>query len=239
MNFNTVTDFEKAVAEYFGASYAIAVDSCTHGVELCLRYTKATKISVPKNTYLSIPFLANKLNILREWRDENWLDYYYLTDNVIDAAVLWKENSYISGTFMNLSFQYQKHLSLGRGGMILTDNKEAAEQLKKMSYDGRLPNIPWRDQDIEIAGYHYYMTPETAQLGLDKLPAAKQSTPRQWTVNDWPDLTQMTVFKGEDKIAYIYESTNDPNIIRRRKFGDYTFYEYCEINKIDPYTQTR
>jgi dTDP-4-amino-4,6-dideoxygalactose transaminase len=96
---------------------------------------------------------------------------------------------------MSLSFQYQKHLSLGRGGMILTDNKEAAIQLKKMSYDGRLPNIPWRDQNIDTIGYHYYMTPETAQLGIDKLPAAIEATPRQWTVNDWPDLTQMTIFK--------------------------------------------
>ena len=96
---------------------------------------------------------------------------------------------------MSLSFQYQKHLSLGRGGKILTDNKEAAIQLKKMSYDGRLPNIPWRDQNIDTIGYHYYMTPETAQLGLDKLPSAIKTIPRQWTTNDWPDLTQMTVFK--------------------------------------------
>jgi dTDP-4-amino-4,6-dideoxygalactose transaminase len=130
-----------------------------------------------------------------EWRDEDWKDCYYVTDTVVDAAVLWKRNSYIPGTFMSLSFQYQKHLSLGRGGMILTDDKEAAIQLKKMSYDGRLPNIPWRDQDIDTIGYHYYMTPETAQLGLDKLPAAIEATPRQWTVNDWPDLTQMTIFK--------------------------------------------
>ncbi len=196
MNFNTVVEFEKQVAEYFAAPYAVAVDSCTHGVELCLRYTKAKHISVPKNTYLSIPFLAEKLNIEREWRYENWIDYYYLTDIVVDAAVLWKPNSYISGTYMNLSFQYQKHLSLGRGGMILTDSKEAAEQLKKMSYDGRLPNIPWRDQDIDTIGYHYYMTPETAQLGIDKLPQAKLTTPRQWVVEDWPDLTQMSIFRS-------------------------------------------
>jgi dTDP-4-amino-4,6-dideoxygalactose transaminase len=196
MNFNTVVEFEKQVAEYFAAPYAVAVDSCTHGVELCLRYTKAKHISVPKNTYLSIPFLAEKLNIEREWRYENWIDYYYLTDVVVDAAVLWKPNSYISGTYMNLSFQYQKHLSLGRGGMILTDSKEAAEQLKKMSYDGRLPNIPWRDQDIDTIGYHYYMTPETAQLGIDKLPQAKLTTPRQWVVEDWPDLTQMSIFRS-------------------------------------------
>lgn len=194
MTFNTVSDFEKEIADFFGAPYAIAVDSCTHGVELCLRYTKATTISVPKNTYLSIPFLAEKLGIQRVWRDEDWQDYYYLTDAVIDAAVLWKPGSFVRGTFMSLSFQYQKHLSLGRGGAILTDNKEAALILKKMSYDGRVPNIAWRDQNIEVVGYHYYMTPETAQLGLDKLPFAKLTQPRQWTVNDWPDLTQMKVF---------------------------------------------
>lgn len=194
MNFNIVSQFENKIAEFFGAPYAIAVDSCTHGVELCLRYTNADSISVPKNTYLSIPFLFRKLNIELEWRNEDWKDYYYVTDTVVDAAVLWKKDSYVPGTFMSLSFQYQKHLSLGRGGMILTDDKQAADQLKKMSYDGRLPNIPWRDQNIDTVGYHYYMTPETAQLGLDKLPAAIQTAPRQWTVADWPDLTQMLVF---------------------------------------------
>ena len=196
MNFQAVTEFENKIAEFFGSPYAIAVDSCTHGIELALKYTKTNLITVPKHTYLSIPFLAEKLGLQRIWKDENWVDYYYLTDQVIDAAVLWKPNSYIPGNFMGVSFQYQKHLSLGRGGIILTDNKEAAVQLKKMSYDGRLPNIPWRDQNIDTIGYHYYMTPETAQLGLDKLPQAIQTPPRQWVVSDWPDLTQMNIFKN-------------------------------------------
>ena len=195
MSFQVVTEFERNIAHYFGAPYAVAFDSCTHGIEVCLRYTNATLISVPKRTYISIPFLANKIGIELEWRDEEWQDYYYLTDNIIDSAVLWEKNSYIPNTFMGLSFQYQKHLSLGRGGIILTDNKEAALELKKMSYDGRLPNIPWRNQDINTMGYHYYMTPETAQLGLDKLPKAIQSPPKKWVITDWPDLTKMEVFK--------------------------------------------
>lgn len=195
MSFDIVTRFEKEVAEFFGAPYAIAVDSCTHGIELCLRHTLADHIIVPKNTYISVPFLAKKLWIDLFWKDENWVDYYYITKDVIDAAVLWKPNSYVPGTYMSVSFQYQKHLSLGRGGIILLDSESDAIQLKKMSYDGRLPNIPWRDQDIDTIGYHYYMTPETAQLGLDKLPTAIQTTPRQWTTQDWPDLTKMTVFK--------------------------------------------
>ena len=196
MNFDIVEKFEKSIAEFFGSPFAVAVDSCTHGVELSLRLTGADNITVPNRTYLSIPFLANKLWIDRFWKDEEWVDYYYLTDRVIDSAVLWKPKSYIPNTLMSLSFQYQKHLSLGRGGMVLCDNEKDALELKKMSYDGRLPGIPWRDQNISSIGYHYYMTPETAQLGLDKLNKAIETSPRQWVVTDWPDLTQMNIFKN-------------------------------------------
>ena len=195
IDFKVVEDFENQLAAFFNAPYAIAVDGCTHAIELCLRYTGATKITVPKHTYLSIPFLSNKLNIDMEWKDEDWSNYYYLTENVIDAAVLWKRDSYVPNTFMNISFQFKKHLKLGRGGVILCDNEEAAIELKKMSYDGRLPSIPWRNQDIETVGYHYYMTPETAQLGIDLLPEAIVTEPVKWVLNDWPDLTKLTVFK--------------------------------------------
>ena len=196
MSFEAITKFENEIAAFFGAPYAVAVDCCTHAIELCMRDQKTQNFTVPKRTYISVPFLSNKLNIDFSWRDEDWQDYYYIGNtNIIDAAVLWKKDSYISGTFMCLSFQFRKHLSLGRGGMILTDNKDAAIRLKKMSYDGRIPNIPWREQDIATFGYHYYMTPETALLGLEKLPQAIATEPQQWTVTDWPDLTQMEIFK--------------------------------------------
>jgi hypothetical protein len=39
------------------------------------------------------------------------------------------------------------------------------------------------------------MTPETAQIGINKLPDAIERQPKQWTINDWPDLTQMDIFK--------------------------------------------
>jgi len=195
MSFDVVGEFEQEIARFFGAPYAVAVDCCTHGLELCLRFTEAQKINVPAHTYISVPFLAKKLNIKFEWRDEEWSDFYYLTDKIIDAAVLWKRGSYISNTFMCLSFQFKKHLSLGRGGIILLDDKESYKSLKKMSYDGRIPNIPWREQNITTMGYHYYMTPETAQFGLNKLQEAIESPPRQWNITDWPDLTKMKVFK--------------------------------------------
>ena len=195
MSFNIVTEFEYEVAKFFGAPYAIAVDSCTHGIELALRYTDTKTITVPKHTYISVPFLAQKLNIELCWKDEDWMDYYYLAPGIIDAAVLWKPKSYIPHTFMAVSFQFQKHLSLGRGGILLVDNSHAADKIKKMSYDGRSQNKPWMEQNIDTIGYHYYMTPETAKLGLEKLEKVKNEIPKQWNYADYPDLTQMSVFK--------------------------------------------
>ena len=196
MSFDVIEEFEKEIAKFYGAPYAVAVDCCTHALELCMRQQKIKHYTVPKRTYISVPFLASKLGITFDWREENWQDFYYLGGtNIIDAAVLWKENSYIPNTFMCVSFQYRKHLSLGRGGIILTDNKESAIMLKKMSYDGRLPVIPWREQNIDTIGFHYYMTPETAQLGLNKLEIAKKTEPKIWKIEDWPDLTEMEIFK--------------------------------------------
>ena len=200
MDFNTITEFENEIAKFFGAPYAVAVDCCTHGIELCLRLTNTTKINVPKRNYLSVPYQDDKLGIELEWRNDDWKNFYTLNyddKRIIDAAVLWNKDSYIPNTMMALSFQFQKHLSLGRGGMILCDNEDDAKMLKKMSYDGRLPNTPWREQNIETMGYHYYMTPETAQKGLDKLKDAIETEPRQWVATDWPDLTQMKIFKNK------------------------------------------
>lgn len=195
MSFNVINKFENEIASFFGTPYAVAVDCCTHGIELCLRQQKIQKIIVPKRTYISVPFLAHKLKIKLEWKDENWKDYYYIGDtNIIDAAVLWRKNSYIENTFMCLSFQFRKHLSLGRGGMILTDNELMARELKRLSYDGREEHTPWRQQNIDKFGFHYYMTPETAQKGLEKLAHAKKTPAKQWTVEDWPDLTKMEIF---------------------------------------------
>tara|TARA_R110001583_G_scaffold48432_4_gene151798 strand:+ start:472 stop:1065 length:594 start_codon:yes stop_codon:yes gene_type:complete len=195
MSFESIREFERQVANYFGSPHAVAVDCCTHAVELCMRHQDVKHFSVPKRTYISIPFLANKLNIEFDWRDEKWKDYYYIGNtNIIDAAVLWKKDSYIPNTFMCLSFQFRKHLSLGRGGMILTDNEQASIDLKKMSYDGRIPDVPWREQNITTHGFHYYMTPETADAGIEKLPTAISTVPKQWTITDWPDLTEMDIF---------------------------------------------
>ena len=195
---NLVNQFEKTIANFYGSTYAVAVDCCTHAIELCLRLTNPSLVACPKKTYVSVPMTFEKLGIAWEFVDTPWRDYYYITNtNIVDYAVHWKANSFQKGHFNCLSFQFKKHLNLGRGGMILTDDREAAIKLKKMSYDGRLPDIPWAQQNIEMMGYHYYMTPETAELGLTKLEQVRNSPPRVWSDQDYPDLSTMKVFNAK------------------------------------------
>lgn len=192
----TIEKFEQLIADYYNAPYAVAVDCCTHAIELCLRIEDIQyTINCPTRTYLSIPMTFEKLNLDWEFDDYEWEDYYFIgCTNIIDAAVYWKKNGYVPGTKMCLSFQYRKHLNLGRGGMILLDNEEQAVLLRKMRYDGRLDNIPWAEQDVDTMGYHYYMTPETAQSGIYRFATAEVTEPRKWSHLDYPDLSKMKVF---------------------------------------------
>lgn len=199
MSFNTVELFEKKIAEFYGAPYAVATDCCTHAVELSLRMQQPTGvITVPKQTYISIPFTLQKLGLDWQWKDEEWQHYYYLGGtNIIDAAVHFQEHGYVPNTLMCLSFQFKKPLGLGRGGAILCPTFEEYVELKKMSYDGRYGDTPWMEQSIDTMGYHYYMTPETAEQGVRKLPVVAKKEWPVWTQGNYPDLSLLPVFDGK------------------------------------------
>lgn len=205
MSFKSVEQFESKVAEFYNAPFAVATDCCTHAVELCLRMKEPFGFTtVPKHTYISIPFTLKKLGLPWEFRDDPWTDFYYLgSTNIIDAAVYFQRGGYIHNTLMCLSFQFKKPLGLGRGGMVLCSTEEEYVTLKKMSYDGRYGDTPWAEQSIDTMGYHYYMTPETAQQGIDKLPWVAEKKWPQWSWKDYPDLSKMPVFEQDNMLYYV------------------------------------
>ena len=96
--------------------------------------------------------------------------------------------------FVLLLPQNANHSWVYRGGIILLDDKDKYEDLIRLVYDGRnRSDTPYNKQKCGM-GYHYYMTPETADLGIEKLPQAIKSPPRQWVIEDWPDLRDMEIF---------------------------------------------
>ena len=99
------------------------------------------------------------------------------------------------GGFHVLSFQIKKRIPIGRGGMILTDDLDAYNWLKRASHDGRTPNTNFVNDDITMLGYHYYMTPEDAARGIllmDQTPEVNDDSGNQ---NSYSDLSKLSVFK--------------------------------------------
>ena len=107
---STIHQFEQTIANFYGSTYGIAVDSCTHAMELCMRYEKYDFVEIPTNTYISVPLIMKKIGLKQwRWQVNEWEKYYYIgSTNIVDAAVLWEKNSYIPGTYFCLSFQQRK-----------------------------------------------------------------------------------------------------------------------------------
>ena len=192
-----VREFERSIAEFFGCPEAVATDCCTHALELVLRdLDDQGEIAVPTHTYMSVPMMLDKIGIAYQLVPQHWQETYDLVPGLVtDAATLWRAHSYVPGTVMCLSFQFRKHLSLGRGGMILLDDPQWAKKLRRQRHDGRDPEFTQWQQDISDLGYHYYMTPETAAQGLMLLESRRDAPYRPWGWQDYRDLRELTYFQ--------------------------------------------
>lgn len=165
--------FENKVAEFAGSKYAVAVDCCTHAIELCLAWLELNqmlpnKIAIPEQTYVSVYQTCQRFRptvlLPATWDGR----YQIIGTNIIDAAVQWMPDMYVDGTFHCVSFQIKKPIPIGRGGMILTNDEHAAEWLRLARYDGRDLATPYDAPDhVKYhRGWHYYMTPEDAARGI-------------------------------------------------------------------------
>lgn len=190
--FDAIRDFENALSDYTGAPYVITTDCCTHAIELCFRYKKYNSVTVPKHTYLSVPMVFHKLNIPYTLIDQSWNnEYNFGFTNIWDSARYLMPQMHKPGQMQCLSFGRTKPLEIGRGGAILTDDKNAYDALKKMSYDGRDLSIsPWEKQQSFSIGYHYRMLPEECIIGLTKLNNNDITHSSKYT---YPDLSTISI----------------------------------------------
>jgi dTDP-4-amino-4,6-dideoxygalactose transaminase len=195
--FKVVDMFEQQVAEYTGAPFAVATDSCTSALLLCCAYTKVDDVKIPSNTYVSVPNSIVHAGGTVTFEDLEWQGLYQLKPYPIyDSAKRFTSNMYIPGSFMCLSFHTKKLLPIGRGGMILTDNEDAVAWLKKARYDGRTEGVDLKEEIFETVGWNCYMTPEQAARGIQLLalyPENNEDPP----IENYGDLSKFeSLWKG-------------------------------------------
>ena len=201
--FKIVTMFEEEVAHYTGAKYAVATTSCTDSLWLACVYENVNgkEVTIPKRTYISVPQSIKHAGGNLKFEDLQWSGIYQLKPfPIYDSAKRLTSDMYIPGTHMCLSFHLKKPLCIGKGGMILTDNKEAYDWFIKARYEGRCfknPNMSYREDPIDIMGYNMYMTPEQAARGLWLMQHYPEHAEDQKEIPDYQDLTTYPLFKNE------------------------------------------
>src|SRR5690348_15133866 len=215
--FGVVREFEAALCEYTGAPYAVTTTSCTMALLLAVAWhfrdvhprhrheynlagwMNRRAIEIPKRTYVGVPMSIIHAGGWPTFRDDDWIGAYQLHPlPVWDCARRFTAGMahpvLRPGSMQCVSFHHAKILGDTQGGAILLDDPQADDWLRQARFDGRREGIAPRDQLSWILGWHCYMSPDVAArllLKLSKLPAHNEDLPN----DDYPDLSQMEVFK--------------------------------------------
>lgn len=186
-----IRDFEHAVANYAGAPFGVSTDTCGMALFLCCKYLNVSTVFLPKKNCLVVPTMVKQAGGNIEFVDRPWKGIYRLEPYpIVDSACRFTSGMYIPETLYCLSFQYQKQLDIGRGGMVLTDDPVAADWLRKARFFGRQERP---GSEPEFLGWHAYMEPERAARGLSLLHNVERHYPdREF---DYPDCSKMKVFQ--------------------------------------------
>jgi dTDP-4-amino-4,6-dideoxygalactose transaminase len=198
--FKIVEMFEEHIADYTGAPYAVAIDSCTNALFLCCKYFQVKEVVIPAKTYLSVPQSIIHAGGTVKFRDCDWNGIYQLEPYPIwDSAKRLTSGMYKSGAFMCLSFHIKKHLKIGKGGMILTDNADAVKWFKQARYEGR-NEVPYKKDDIKVMGWNMYMTPVEAAMGLALMQNYPEHMEDQPEPGGYRDLREFEIFKNTEMV---------------------------------------
>jgi dTDP-4-amino-4,6-dideoxygalactose transaminase len=200
-----VTEFENKLAEYAGSKYAVCVDSCSNAMFLCMKFLGITGqiITLPKHTYASTPMQCIHAGNRIQFVDIEWSGEYHLGNTpIVDAATRFRRGMYKPDTYYCVSFHHRKTLKIGRGGVILTNDSEFVKWCRPMIYDGRHKYVMHDVDDYECIGYHMYMTPEDAEIGLAKLNNIADVNPDTGSNFTYKDLSKQSVF-----LPYINEQS--------------------------------
>ena len=193
--FKIVEMFEETIADYTGSPYAVAVTSCTDALFLCCKYFGVEEVTIPAKTYLSVPQSIMHAGGKVKFTDEDWNGIYQLKPYPIyDAAKRLTSGMYVTGSSMCLSFHIKKHLKLGKGGMVLTDNKDIVDWLRVARYEGRHA-VPYKEDNIDSVGWNMYMTPQQATHGLCLMQNYPLHVPDLVENGGYLDLRRFDLFK--------------------------------------------
>ena len=165
-----VEELEKRIAEWAGAPYGVAVESGSAAIFLSLmwhkhKYGHIGAVTIPSRTYPSVPCSIIHAGGKVRFDDIDWAGEYELWPlKIWDSALRFRKGMYYGG-MQCISGHIKKRLNVGRMGMILLDDKDAYEWLKRARFDGRNP-VPLQEDNLTQLGWNLYLSPPDAARAI-------------------------------------------------------------------------
>lgn len=219
--FKITEQFEQELCKYTGAPFCVALDNCSNALFLALYYEFHIKgigkkdwwdekwIMIPKNTYPSVACEIIHAGGVVKFEDglisnTNKIkgSYKLFPTKIYDSSLSFTAGMYKKDTHMCLSFTGPfKHLKLGKGGAILTDDEKAYRWFKKARFSGR-DECSYHEDDFDknpVIGWNFYMPVETAARGLHMMAQFynPDNTPKHNEDLElpYPDLSKFKIWK--------------------------------------------
>jgi dTDP-4-amino-4,6-dideoxygalactose transaminase len=267
-----VDAFEESIASYVGAKHAIAVNSGTAGLHLCVRaagigerdlvittpfsfvsstnvllFEKALPVFVdvdpltgnmdvdktleavddlrkggavaarwlprrenentnPLKAILAVDVFGQPLDYAPLVKAAKQYDLKLIEDSCESLGALYKSRpTGVLGDYGVFAFYPNKQITTGEGGMIVTDDDEAAGLMRALRNQGRAPGDTWL-QHTHL-GYNYRLDEMSAALGLAQMQRIEELIHKRQQVADW-------YRQRLEKIAGVKPPTVVPNTTR-------------------------
>jgi perosamine synthetase len=282
-----VEQFEKAICNYTGAKYGVAVSNGTaalHIACLTLGLKKGDEVIVPAITFVASsncvlycdakPIFCdieeNTLNldcykieklitdktkaIIAVDMAGQMCDYHklkkickkYNLKLIEDAAhslgaqenkCLHKPNVGSFADMTTFSFHPVKNITTGEGGMVLTNNKEYYNLLKKYRSHGITKDFKNREKngnheyDIDLLGYNYRMTDIQATLGISQLKKIDMFMKRREEIKNYY-LKELNNSDNVECLDYKFNSANHLFIVKVKNRKRNELYNLLKKNNI-------
>lgn len=183
-----VGEFERRFADYVGAKYAVSLHSATAGIELALHDEYLTELTIPS---IIPPVVASAIHNAGCWvkfeDNISWVGKDYVLHAWSDCKLIDSAQRVSAGQFekeakpndlMLFSFFPTKPVGSCDGGMIVSNDEDAIEQIRLLANNGMKGAGPSWEKELVEPGRKAYMNSIAAWIAnenLKKLDAKNES----------------------------------------------------------------
>jgi len=237
-----VTEFEKSIADFVGAEYAVSLHSATNAIFLAL-LDKKTAVTVPS---MIPPVVLNAIitsgNRHNFSDDVDWVGNSYILHNfgdykIIDSAQKLEKNQYKAECnpqdLMIFSFYPTKPVGSCDGGMIVSDDFDKINHIRELALNGMsFAQNNW-ERKIKFPGYKMYMNSIQCDIALRNFKLYEDKCHRLRTVRDL--YNSELGYKNISNHLYRIEVDDRPSFIQYMKKNNIScgiHYEAAHLNPI-------